>query len=124
MVARLIDPACCHRTTPCPQLVLILFCDTAARVGEITRLTLQDLHLIEPRYILLVGKGNKTRVMPLNDKTVEYLHVYLDEFHPNITELPATRPLFYSLHRGRAAELSADTVAAVPKQAAESVRAL
>ena len=31
--------------------------------------------------------------------------------------------MFYSLHRGRPAELSADTVAAVLKQAAESARA-
>src|SRR6476646_1863137 len=42
---------------------------------------------------------------------------------PGHHQLPATRPVFYSLHRGRPAELSADTVAAVLKQAAESARA-
>lgn len=104
------------------RMLLILLYETAARVGEVTALTLQNLSMTEPGHVTLTGKRNKTRVVPLSAKTLEHLQVYLEEFHPNSARLPANRPMFYSFHRGQPTGLSTDTVAAVLKAAADTAR--
>ena len=61
---------------------MILLYDTGARIQEILDLCLNDLHISsDEKYVVLTGKGGKTRLVPLMQKTVEHLHKYLDEFH-------------------------------------------
>jgi integrase/recombinase XerD len=104
------------------RMLLILLYDTAARVGEITSLSLQDLCLDPPGHVRLTGKRDQTRVVPLTGKTIEHLRVYLAEFHPNTATLPARRPVFYTVHHGKPTRLSTDTVAAVLTSAATTAR--
>ena len=104
------------------RMLLILLYDTAARVSEITDLTLHDLALTPPGHVTLTGKRNKTRTVPLTGTTIEHLRVYLAEFHPNHAQLAGDPAGVLQPAPRQPSRLSTDTVAAVLKTAAETAR--
>lgn len=101
------------------RMLLILLYDTGARVQELSDLNSSSLHLNSKKtYITLVGKGRKSRNVPLMAKTIKHLEVYLKEFHPTGNETP----LFYSLLDGKPHRLSTDSISLVLKTAADKAR--
>ena len=81
------------------RFLIMLIYDTGARVKELIDIKLCDLHIGKISKITLQGKGNKTRVVPLMDETVQHLQAYLLLFH-NGTSLTSETPLFYSISHG------------------------
>jgi len=92
-------------------MMFIMLYDTAARAQELVNITLRDLHLVNVNapFVTLTGKGNKSRNVPLMEKTVAHINRYLQEFHPH----PSTYgkdPMFFSIRDGKPHALSTDSV--------------
>ena len=101
------------------RMLLILMYDSAARVRELADLTIADLHITGPHpFITLTGKRNKVRNVPLMNKTVEHLKIYLSEFHKFL----GNQPLFYSIRDGKPHALSTDSISLILKKNADEAR--
>lgn len=101
------------------RMILIMLYDTGARVQELADLNINSLHLeMNNPFVTLIGKGKKSRNVPLLRKTVQHLRLYLQEFHPKNEECP----LFYSSLDGKPHRLSTDSISLVLKKAADKAR--
>lgn len=58
--------------------ILSLLYDTGARASEIINLKISDIHL-EEKYIILTGKGNKQRIVPIMENTKQLLIKHIEE---------------------------------------------
>lgn len=103
------------------RAMLIMLYESAARVSELTGMTLGDVAFAKPAHVTVIGKGNKARVIPIGDKCAAHLREYAAEFHSG-RKPDLSRPLFYSLHNGIPCALSEDAVSRVLKQAADKAR--
>lgn len=102
------------------RMILILGYDAALRVSELIDLTVASLYIdAEVPYITVLGKGTKYRNVPLMNRTIEHLRVYLKEFH---LQKKMELPLFYAVTHGFKHPLSDDTIQDVLKKYAQISR--
>jgi site-specific recombinase XerD len=104
------------------RFLIMLMYDTGARVKELIDIKLCDLNISKVSKITLQGKGNKTRVVPLMDKTVQHLQAYLSLYH-NGTLLSSETPLFYSILHGQLNKLSDRRIRYILKEYGEKAKA-
>lgn len=101
------------------RMMLIILYDTGARVQELADMNNSSLHLREKNpFVTLIGKGRKSRNVPLLNKTVQHMNEYLKEYHPEINECS----LFYSLLDGKSHILSTDSISLVLKSVADKAK--
>lgn len=90
-------------------IIMILLYDTACRVQELLDLTIGALQLNDKTpYALLKGKGNKERIVPLMEKTVDQIKKYIKIFHGN--SYFGEDYLFFTVHNGLRTKMSQDNV--------------
>ncbi|MFH2120725.1 MAG: tyrosine-type recombinase/integrase [Pseudomonadota bacterium] len=106
------------------QFLMVLLYDTGARIQEMLDLKLKDIHLNDQTpCVYLTGKGNKTRCVPLMDKTIAHLQQYLKIFHPE-GDQNNDQYLFYTRIRGLNGRMSDDNVSCFLKRYAKSAHEL
>ena len=98
------------------RFFMIFLYDTGARMQGILDLKLKDIHLNDQApCVYLTGKGNKTRSVPLMDKTIAHLYVYIKIFHPDGFR-KNDRFLFYTIIKGQEGKMSDDNVSCFLKR--------
>ena len=104
------------------RMIIILLYDTGTRVQELVDMKVADLHLgARNPFIIVTGKGSKTRSIPLMDKTVAHLKEYLRRFHTDSID-GNNGPLFYSIRDGMPHMLSTDAVSVILKDCGERAK--
>lgn len=89
--------------------IMILMYDSAARVQEIVDVKICDIKDYDTPIMLLHGKGNKDRTVPLMKSTMKHFHKYMDLFHPGVSN-DSDEYLFYSVIHGEARPLDTSTI--------------
>jgi site-specific recombinase XerD len=64
------------------RLLILLYLDTAARLGEITNLKISDVNPME-KCLKIFGKGQKERIVPIGVTTQKMLWKYLNFYRPD-----------------------------------------
>ncbi|MDO4576319.1 MAG: site-specific tyrosine recombinase XerD [Planctomycetia bacterium] len=67
------------------RAVLEMLYATGCRVSELSEMKIQDVHLDE-RFCKCTGKGDKQRIVPIGDRAIDAVWVYLEEERPTFSE--------------------------------------
>lgn len=82
------------------KAMLELLYATGMRVSELIHLKIQDIDFDED-FVHILGKGDKERIVPMNETSKRYLYLYITEYRPQLLKMKACEYLFVNnLKRG------------------------
>lgn len=79
-------------------MVVLMYC-CGLRVSEVINLKLENIHM-NAKYITIIGKGDKERMMPLNDEAQKTLRDYIEHERLSLSKVP--RDLLFLNYKGEA----------------------
>lgn len=103
---------------------MTLMYSAATRCGELLDMRVQDLRLNDKNpSVYIIGKGNKTRVVPIMIQSAKHCERYLEQFHPKATRKGSDN-LFFTTSHGKRHQMSPDNVACFMKKYGDQARLL
>ena len=118
----LAEPNAATRLGLRDQVMLIFFYDTGARIQEVLNVRICDLKLDSTPKVILHGKGNKVRTVPLMKDTAQHLSHYIAVFHEG-ESTASPQFLFYTERKGVRRPVCDDTVRLMMQKYADRARA-
>lgn len=91
------------------QFIMVLLYDTGGRIQEIIDIRICDIKVGRTSSVLLHGKGNKTRIVPLMQSTLAHLKNYMKVFHPGESWM-SQEYLFYTERKQMKTKICDDTI--------------
>lgn len=104
------------------RVILIFFYDTGARIQEVLNVRVCDLKLDSTPKVILHGKGNKVRTVPLMKDTTQHLKKYIEVFHEG-ESAASPQFLFYTERKIVRKPICDDTVRLMMQKYADKARA-
>ena len=80
------------------SIISILY-STGLRVSELINLKLNNL-LFEEKIIRVLGKGDRERIIPIGEKALNHLNVYIETDRHQLSKNKTTKGILYLNHRG------------------------
>ena len=77
------------------KAMLELLYATGMRASELTNLKLNNIDL-DSCVVRIMGKGSKERIVPINDTTIKYLNIYINNYRKEILNKKDSEYLFIS----------------------------